>query len=124
MATAIQDQIPVNEQGVAYITGLALRVVDVVRIKQERSMTPEQIQGTVPRLSLTQIHAALAYYDSHRTEMDLAEVRHREAIETLLSQLRPRHQPLAGRNWLSLVVDKWPGNETDEEIDAALERIS
>ena len=124
MTTATIDQIALNEQGVAYIAGLPLRVSDIVRMKQERHMTPEQILAAAPVLSLAQIYAALAYYYAHQEEIDAAEAHRHEAVDSLLSRLQPRHLPPAGQNWLSLVMGKWPGDETDEEIIAALERIS
>jgi uncharacterized protein (DUF433 family) len=124
MTVATVNHIGLNEQGVPYISGLPLRVSDVVRMKQERNMTPEQIQEAATLLSLAQIYAALAYYYAHQDEMDAAKARQNEAVASVLARLNTRHQAPEGQNWLSLVVGKWPGNETDEEIDAALERIS
>ena len=124
MTTATLDQIALNEQGVAYVAGLPMRVSDIVRMKQEHQLTPEQIQAAAPVLSLAQIYAALAYYYAHQAEIDAAEARRHEEVESVLSRLRPNHQPPEGHNWLSLVVGKWPGDETDEEVNAALERIS
>jgi uncharacterized protein (DUF433 family) len=124
MTTATLDQIELNAKGVAYIAGLPFRVTDIARMKQQENMTPEQIQSAVPMLSLAQIYAALAYYYTHQDEIDDAEAHRQQEVETILSRLGPRHQPPTGQNWLSLVAGKWPGDETDEEISAALERMS
>jgi uncharacterized protein (DUF433 family) len=124
MTTATLDQIELNAKGVAYIAGFPFRVTDIARMKQQENMTPEQIQSLVPILSLAQIYAALAYYYAHQKEIDDAEAHRQHEVETILSLLGSRHQPPAGQNWLSLVAGKWPGDETDEEINAALERMS
>jgi Protein of unknown function (DUF433) len=46
--------------------------------------SPEQIAATHPGLSLAAVHAALAYYHSHRAEID-ADIR---ADEELVAHLR------------------------------------
>ena len=37
-----------------------------------QGLTPEEIAGEVPNLSLAQVHAALAYYYANRMEIDAA----------------------------------------------------
>jgi hypothetical protein len=41
-----------------------------------------------------------------------------------LDELKPRIPSPPGTSWLANVVGKWPGNESDEEIDKALEEMS
>lgn len=56
--------------GVPVIAGTGIRVVDVAVRYEVMRMAPEEIMIALPRLSLSQIHAALAYYYAHKTEMD------------------------------------------------------
>jgi hypothetical protein len=41
-----------------------------------------------------------------------------------LAELKPRIPPPAGSNGLDQVIGQWPGEETDDEIQAALDAIS
>lgn len=41
-----------------------------------------------------------------------------------LSELKPRIPSPPGSNGLAQIVGQWPGDETDEEIDRALEELS
>jgi hypothetical protein len=41
-----------------------------------------------------------------------------------LADLKPRIPPPAGSSGLDQVIGRWPGDETDDEIQAALEAIS
>jgi len=41
-----------------------------------------------------------------------------------LTQIEPENPPTDGTNGLHCIVGQWPGDETDEEIEAALERLS
>ena len=41
-----------------------------------------------------------------------------------LDELKPRIPSPPGTSWLAEVAGKWPGDETDEQIYAALEEIS
>jgi uncharacterized protein (DUF433 family) len=124
MTSRILNQIALDENGTAYIAGLPVRVTDIVRIKHQNHMSPEQIQAAVPIVSLSQVYAALDYYRTHRAAIDTAETRRSDEMEAVLSRLSSRNKPAAGQNWVSLIAGKWPGDETDAEIAAALERIS
>jgi hypothetical protein len=48
----------------------------------------------------------------------------RPAPPAWLDRLPPVESPVDGTNGLNRVVGQWPGDETDEEIEAALERLS
>lgn len=41
-----------------------------------------------------------------------------------LADLQPRIPPPTGSNGLDQVLGQWPGDETDEEIQAVLDEIS
>ena len=46
-------------------------------------MSPAQIHASYPYLSMAQIHAALAYYYDHQTEMDAQITRENEEVRAL-----------------------------------------
>lgn len=72
-------------------------------------------------LSLAQVHAALAYYHANQAAFDAELVRRQEVTDKALAALFARDEDRAG--WVE-IVGKWPGDETDEEIEIALERLS
>ena len=41
-----------------------------------------------------------------------------------LDELRPRRQPPSGKTAMDMIIGQWPGDETDEEINKALEELS
>ena len=74
MATTVQaiDLITINptvRNGQPCIVGTSLRVTDVVVASLFHQRAPSDIAGDYD-LSLAQVHAALAYYYSHKTELD------------------------------------------------------
>lgn len=61
------------------LEGTRIRVSDVVVAYDHHGLTPEEIVGEFPSLSLQDVHTALAYYHS-RPEEVRAEIREREAV--------------------------------------------
>jgi uncharacterized protein (DUF433 family) len=55
---------------VAWISGTKVKVTEVALDKLAHGSSPEEIHFQYPHLSLSQIHAALAYYYDHQTELD------------------------------------------------------
>lgn len=70
MSTVTNTQIELDEQGVAWISGTRVKVIEVALDKLAHGSSPEEIHFQYPHLSLSQIHAALAYYYDHQTELD------------------------------------------------------
>ena len=70
MIAAPIHHISLDERGIAYIAGTAMKVAHVAIDAEMWGMTPQQIQENYPRLSLAQIHAALSYYYDHRDVID------------------------------------------------------
>jgi len=68
--------IEVDAQGVAWISGTKVKVIEVALDKLAPGSSPEEMHFQYPHLSLAQIHAALAYYYEHQTELD-AEIQRR-----------------------------------------------
>lgn len=66
-------------------------------------------------------HAALDRAISawtRRTPEQIAQAQERA------NAIRPVHEVPAGKTLFDMVAGKWPGDETDEEVNGALERLS
>jgi uncharacterized protein (DUF433 family) len=63
-------RIRVDEQGVAWIDGTQVKVIELAIDKLAHGSSPEEMHFQHPHLSLAQIHAALAYYYDHQAELD------------------------------------------------------
>ena len=59
-----------DDRGVAWIDQANVKVVEVVLDKLAQGSSPEEMHYQYPHLSLAQIHAALAYYYDHQSELD------------------------------------------------------
>jgi len=69
MAAVSIEYIEIDAQGNAKIIGSRTKVKQIVK-DQMNGLTPEEIHDAYPHLTLAVIHAALAYYYDHRTEID------------------------------------------------------
>jgi uncharacterized protein (DUF433 family) len=65
MIIAPINHISLDERGIPYIAGTAVKVADVAIDAERWGLSPLEIRDNYPRLSLAQIHAALAYYHDH-----------------------------------------------------------
>ena len=83
--------------------------------KYRMVLTPEEAVGETETESL---EAAIAHMTS-RTPEEIASVR-----ERILAATPPPRELPTGKTIFDVVMGKWPGDETDEEIDAALEDLS
>ena len=63
--------------GTPHIAGTGVTVRTIARW-YKLGMSPEEIAGEIPHLSLAQVYTALAYYHANRTEME-AEMAAEEA---------------------------------------------
>ena len=70
MVAALNSLIEVDESGVAWISGANTKVIEVVLGKMAYGWSPEEMHRQHPHLSMAQIHAALAYYYEHESEID------------------------------------------------------
>lgn len=76
-------------QSRAYVAGTEFRVQDIYAQSEVHGKSPEQIVTAFPQLTLSQVHAALAYYFDNRQSI-LDEMRQDEAsIHNLKRQLGP-----------------------------------
>ncbi len=79
------------------ITGSRIRVADIYLAHEVQGLTADQIAAEFPPLTLSDIHAALAYYFDNKIELD-AEMR---SDEDFVSRLRRNAEPGVLRSKLS-----------------------
>lgn len=61
-----------DAQGVAWIRGTQVKVIEVAASQIAHGWSAEEIRRQHPGLDLASIHAALAWYHRHKTECDVA----------------------------------------------------
>src|SRR6266568_6001415 len=86
MTAVVSTLIELDERGVAWITGTKVKVIEVATDKLAHGSSPEEMHYQYPHLSLAQIHAALAYYYDHQSELDQQIARGVESYQTLRAQ--------------------------------------
>ena len=118
----------ISDEGIeARIPGSPLSVLTLVEARERLSaaadMTavPPEILSDRLHLSLAQVYAALAYYHANQGAFDAEQTRRRAAVQQALTASFAAQE---GHNGLAESIGKWPGVETDAEIEAALERLS
>ncbi len=87
---------PNVRSGRPVIDGTGICVSDIVAAVRFHNMTPETIlEDAYPELTLAQVHAALAYYYEHQTDID-DDMTKRDQIATEMKEKRvgSRHPPL------------------------------
>jgi len=62
--------IVLDEKGVPKIRGTSMKVIELITERLAYGWSPEELHFQHPYLSLSQIHAALAYYWDHADELD------------------------------------------------------
>lgn len=65
------------------IAGHRIRVQDIVAWHEFHGMSPDEIVSGYPQLTLTDVHAALAYYHAHRSEIQRDMSDDEEFVEKL-----------------------------------------
>ncbi|MBI3698465.1 MAG: DUF433 domain-containing protein [Acidobacteria bacterium] len=83
---AVSTHIEIDEQGVAWITGTNIKVIEVVLDKLAYDWSPEETHFQHPNLSLAQIHGALAYYYENQERLDTEIERRRREVEVLAAE--------------------------------------
>jgi uncharacterized protein (DUF433 family) len=86
MATTVSTQIEIDEQGVAWITGANVKVIEVALDKLAYGWSPEEMHFQHPNLSMAQIHAALAYYYENQQSLDAEIARREREVEALAAE--------------------------------------
>jgi uncharacterized protein (DUF433 family) len=70
MTATFSTQIEIDAQGLAWIAGTKIKVIEVVLDKISHGWSPEEIHFQHPGLSLAQIHAALTFYYENQVLLD------------------------------------------------------
>lgn len=86
MSEPASPHIHLDARGVAWIDDTNVKVVEVVLDRLAYGWSPEEIHFQHPDLSLAQIHAALAYYYDHQSELDAAIAKDDERISRLKAE--------------------------------------
>ncbi len=84
MTSASIEHIELDERGRARIAGKRSKVSQIVLDKRVHRWSPEEICAQYPHLTLSEVHAAFAYYYDHQAEID-AEI---EADHRLAEEMR------------------------------------
>jgi uncharacterized protein (DUF433 family) len=69
--------------GHPHILGHRIKVKHVAVWHEEMGLSPAEIVGQYPTISLAQVHAALAYYYDHRAEIEAEVVEEDRMLEEL-----------------------------------------
>lgn len=70
MTAVIESYIEIDANNVAWIADTKVKVIEVAVDKIAHGSSPEELHFQYPHLSMSQIHAALAYYYDHREELE------------------------------------------------------
>lgn len=84
--------------GVPFISGTTMKVVELVLAQRAHGWSPEELHFQFPFLGMNQIHAALAYFWDHRAEVE-ADItrRDRRAEERRRTLAIPDSDPVAAK---------------------------
>jgi uncharacterized protein (DUF433 family) len=83
MTPVTTSYIWLDDQGRAWIDDTNPKVIEVALDQVADAWTPEAIHIQYPHLSMTPIHAALAYYYDHKAEFDAEIERQDKEYEAL-----------------------------------------
>jgi uncharacterized protein (DUF433 family) len=86
MTTVAPPHIRRDGRGAVWIDDTNIKVIEVVLDRLAYGWSPEEIHFQHPDLSLAQIHAALAYYYDHQSELDQEIARLEEQVRSLQQQ--------------------------------------
>ena len=81
----------VEQEDGAYRIGGTRVSLDSIVYAYRRGASPESIQRSFPSLTLEQVHGALAFYLSHRTEVDSYLVQGEKEFEELQETSHETH---------------------------------
>lgn len=84
MSTVAQTHIRLDDRGVAWIDDSNFKVIQIALDHMAHGLSPDEICAEhYNRLSLAQVHAALAYYFDHQAEFDAEIARQVQEYEQL-----------------------------------------
>jgi uncharacterized protein (DUF433 family) len=83
------EHIVLDENGVPFIAGTRMKVVELVLDNRAYGWSPEELHYQHPHLTLGQIHSALAYYWDHQEELDQDIERRLQFVDRLQQNGKP-----------------------------------
>lgn len=87
-AETVSSHVTVNDDRVAFVGGTTLKVREIVVEHLAHGWSPEELHFQHGgKISMAQIHAALAYYYDHKNTMDAEIDRELSDVETLRRRL-------------------------------------
>ncbi len=81
--TTEYPHIILDEQGTPTIQGTSLKVIELITERLAYGWSPEELHLQHPYLSLSQVHAALAYYWDHAGELDQGIAKRLKSVDKL-----------------------------------------
>jgi uncharacterized protein (DUF433 family) len=81
MPTTVPSHITIDDHGIARLGGTGMKVVLLVETWKTGGSTPQSLHEAHPHLTMAQIHAVLAYYYDHQSEIDAEIERRTREIE-------------------------------------------
>ena len=70
MTAVLSTRLEIDADGIVWLAGTRVKVIEVVLDKLAHGWSPEEIHFQHPGLSLAQIHAALACYYENQDRLD------------------------------------------------------
>ncbi|SFI88351.1 DUF433 domain-containing protein [Planctomicrobium piriforme] len=70
MSAIAWPMIAIDAQGIAYVEGTRIKVIEIALDRIAHHWDVDEIRRQHPQLSLVQIHAALAYYYDNQSDCD------------------------------------------------------
>ena len=96
------EHITINENGVPFIAGTAMKVIELVIEKIAYGWSPEELHLQHTYLTLGQVHSALAYYYDHEEELNKdIEYRLRNVRQYKPSERSPLKERLSAQDYCS-----------------------
>lgn len=83
------EHIRLDENGVPYIAGTTMKVIELVMANMAHGWSPEELHFQHPYLSMSQIHSALAYYWEHKDALDADIEQRLHYADQLRQQMGP-----------------------------------
>jgi uncharacterized protein (DUF433 family) len=87
MSTVVTAPIEIDDNGVAWLTGTRIKVIEVALDQLAHGWSPEEIFFQHYRqLSMAQIHAALSFYYTHQSEFDAEIAKNTDEVRRLRAE--------------------------------------
>lgn len=86
MTAVVENYIEIDENRVAWIAETKVKVIEIAVDKIAHGSSPEELHFQYPHLSMSQIHAALAFYYDHREELEAEILKRLQEVNELAAK--------------------------------------